>query len=127
MTLLTTLACFLAGAHRVAFPATLVNHYLGAERFIRDIRRIGAMAFRTYVRFALDVFRFVMANTAFDRGGIKVVRMRRIQFLGIDLMVTINTLDAEILDVHLMVKHHLAYRRRKGSFRRDRNGVCAGS
>ena len=55
MTLFTTLACVLTGAHRVALPALLVNDYFCTECFIRNIDWIGGMAIRTGIGFLLDL------------------------------------------------------------------------
>lgn len=118
MTLFATLACVFAGAHLMAPPALLVNYDLGAERFIRNVPRIGVMACRTGISALLQLSRLVMTNRAIDPGRLEVVGMRSIQLLGIDLVVALDTFDGEIFCVHLMVKHHFTDRRGEYSFRR---------
>ena len=123
MTFFTTLARVLAGTHLVALPALLVYYYFCAERFIRNIHRFSGMAIRTYIGLLFDLPRFFMAYLALDPGRLEIVRMGGIQFLGIDLMVTLNTFDRKILCVHLMVKYHFTDRRGKSSLRWYRHGV----
>ena len=126
MTLFATLACVPAGAHLMAPPALLVNHDLGAERFVRDIDRIGQMARRTGVSGLLEFSRFVVTDRAIDPGRFEIVRMRRIQRLCIYLMVALDTFDRKIFCVHLMVKDHFTDRRGKYSFWRPRHAVRLG-
>jgi hypothetical protein len=104
MTFFTTLARFLTRRRRVALPALLVDYDFCAECFVGDIDRVCAMAFRALVSALPSLFSVVMAKRTIDPGGLEIVRMRRGQFLGIYLMVTLGTLDREILYVHLMVK-----------------------
>ena len=105
----TSLACFLARAHLMAFPALLVNYDFCAEGFVPDIDGIGPMASRARVCLLFHLFRFAVANLAFDRRRLEVVGMRRIQFLRVYLMVTLATLDRAILYVRLMSKCHFAH------------------
>ena len=97
MTLFTTFACILAGAHGVAFPAFLVNHHFCAECFICDIGWIGAMAGRAGVSHLLGLRRFIVTNLALDRRRFEIIGMGGIQLLGIYLMMTLDTLDPQIL------------------------------
>ena len=75
MTRFATLARILARAHLVTLPALLVNYHFGAECFIRNIDRIGAMAFRACVDFLFYFFRFIVTNLTFGRGRLENIRM----------------------------------------------------
>ena len=102
-------ACFLADTNLMALPALFVNYDFRAEGLVGDIGGIGAMAAGAGVRLLLHLFRFVVANLAFDRGRLEVVGMRRIQFLRVYLMVTLATLDRAILHMHLVSKCHFPH------------------
>ena len=123
MALFAARACVLAFACLMALPALLVDHDLRAQRFIRDVARIGLMACRTGVGALLDFSRLVMANRTIDPGRLEIVGMRSSQLLRIDLMVTLDAFDREILGVHLVVKHHFTDRRGENSFGRPLHAV----
>ena len=123
MTFFTTLARVLTNTYLVTLPALLVYYYFCAECFIRNIHRISGMAIRTYVSLLFDLSRFFMTNLTLDPGRLEIVRMGSIQFLGIDLMVTLSTFDRKIFYVHLMVKYYFTDRRGKRSLRWYRHGV----
>ena len=97
MTFLATFARVLAGADGVALPALLVNYHFRAECFIRDIGWIGAMAGRARVGHLPGLRRFIVADLALDRRRFEIIGMRGIQLLGIYLMMTLDTLDPQIL------------------------------
>jgi len=109
MTFFATRACVLTGAHLMALPALLMNYDFGAERLIRNIDWTGVMARRTGVGVLLELARLAMANSAIDPGRFQIVRMRSIQWLRINVMVALSTLDPKILGVHLVVKDDFTY------------------
>jgi hypothetical protein len=106
MALSATRACVLARARLMTLPALLVDHDFRAERFIRNVARIGLMACRTGVSALLDFSRLVVANRTIDPGRLEIVGVRSSQLLRVDLMVALDAFDREILCMHLMVKNH---------------------
>ena len=104
MALCASFACFVTGTHSVAFPALFVSYYFCTECFISNMFRPRLMALRTYISPLRDLFRLLMAGLAIDPGRTKIIRMRSYQLLGVYRMVTIDTFDPEIPDVHLMAK-----------------------
>ena len=100
----------------MALPAALMGDDLGTECFIRDVVRVQLMTVGTLVVTFVGLRVRLVAELAIDPRRLQVVRMRGLQFHGINLVVAFNTIDVQVPDMEFVREKYVSDRRLENDF-----------
>jgi hypothetical protein len=105
----TSLTCLNTRPGVMTFPAALVDNHLGTERFIRDVARVGVMTLATPVVNLVRCCFWIVTGLAIYPGRRQVVRMGRIQFDGMNLVVTLHAFHFDARYMEIVWENHISY------------------
>jgi hypothetical protein len=105
----TSLTCLDTRPGVMTFPATLVDNHFGTECFIRDVGRVCVMTLATPVVNLVRCCFWIVAGLTTYPGRRQVVRMGRIQFDGMNLVVTLHAFHFDARYMEIVWKNHSPY------------------
>jgi hypothetical protein len=107
MTINTSLARFNTRPGVMTFPATFVDNHFRTKCFIRDVAQVFVMTLATQVVNLVRLRVWIVAGLTIDPGRRQVARMRRIQFAGMDLVMTLHAFHFDARYMEIMWENHV--------------------